>query len=241
MTYIQGFLLPVPEGKKDAYRKMAIDAAPVFTDHGAQRIVECWGDDVPRGETTDMYGAVKTEGDENVVFSWIDWESKDAFEKAHDGIANDERMQEPPDGMPFDGMRMIYAGFEMLGEKGDGGEMGYVQGYVAPVPKSNRKAFAEMCETMREVAIDSGALHAADGWSEDIENGKVTDFKRAVKAEDGEAVAFGFVEWPSKESYEKGSAAMREDDRMPPPGSDMPLDGKRLIYGGFEVMMDTSS
>jgi len=240
MTYIQGFVIPVPSEKKQAYRKMAADVAPMFEELGARRIVECWGDEVPKGETTDMYGAVNAEGEENVVFSWIDWDSEEACQQAHEKMMQDERMQEPPDDMPFDGKRMIYAGFETLGEKGEGGKTGYVQGYVAPVPSDKRDAFAGMVAAMREMATDHGALRAVDGWSDKIEDGKVTDFKRAVKAEAGEAVAFGFTEWASKDAYEQGMAKMREDSRMPPPGSDMPVDGKRLIFGGFEVLLDTA-
>lgn len=240
MAYMQGFIIPVRSSNKAAYQKLAEEAAPIFTDHGAQRIVECWGDNVPKGETTDMYRAVAAEDGEQIVFSWIDWVSKEACDTAHEKMMSDERMQDPPDEMPFDGMRMIYTGFESLGENGKGGRVGYVQGYVAPVPQENRTAFAEMCATMREIAIDCGALHAADGLAGEIEDGKVTDFKRAVKAEAGEAIALGYVEWPSKAAFEDGSTKMRADSRMPAPGSDMPLDGKRLIFGGFEVMLDTA-
>ncbi len=239
MTYFQGFLIPVPSDKKAAYEKMAREAVPLFTDYGARRIVECWEKDVPHGETTDMFRAVKAENDEKLVFSWIDWESKAACDRAHKKMMTDERMQNPPEDMPFDGMRMTFAGFDLLGETGDGSSTGYVQGYVAPVPEDHRGAFADMCETMRTVAIDCGALHAADGWADNIEDGKVTDFKRAVKAETGEAIAFGYAEWASKAAFETGSARMQEDKRMPSPGSDMPLDGKRLVYGGFEVILDT--
>ena len=196
------------------------------------------GDTVPRGKTTDMFGAVNAEGEENVVFSWINWDSREACQAAHDAMMGDERMQMPPE-MPFDGKRMIFAGFEILGEKGGGGDAGYVQGYVAPVPKDNRTAYSDLCAIMRDVAIECGALRAVDGWAESIPSGEVTDFNRAVKATDDEAVAFGFVEWSSKEAFEAGSASMRDHDRMPPPGSDMPFDGQRLIYGGFAVLLSS--
>ena len=236
--YIQGFVVPVPEGKKDAYDKMARDAAPFFTKYGAARIVECWGDQVPHGETTDMYRAVNAEEGESVVFSWIEWPSKQVLDEAHKAIVEDEDMKPPPD-MPFDGKRMVFAEFELIGEKGEGGATGYVQGYVAPTPKAKRDEFAAMCATMRDIAIDCGALRAVDSWAEVIEHGKLTDFNRAVKAEDDEAVAFGFSEWPSKEAYETGMTKMHEDSRMPPPGSVMPIDGRRLIFGGFDVLLDT--
>ncbi|MCA1750081.1 MAG: DUF1428 domain-containing protein [Sphingomonadales bacterium] len=239
MTFIQGFLVPVPEGSRDAYREMAASAVPMFERHGMVRMVECWSDDVPHGETTDMYRGVNAEEGEIVVFSWVDWGSKEVWQKAHKAFSEEMEMEMSAE-MPFDGKRMVFAEFDTIGEAGEGGRSGYVQGYVAPVPKTNKNAFAEMCAGMREVMVDHGALRAVDSWADSIADGKVTDFKRAVKAEKDEAVAFGFVEWPSKAAYDKGMAKMREDSRMPPPGSDMPLDGKRLIYGGFEVLLDTA-
>ena len=70
MTYIDGFVVPVPAGKKEAYRAMAARAVPVYKEYGAMRVVECWGDDVPVGKQTDFKRAVEAEEDEVVVFSW---------------------------------------------------------------------------------------------------------------------------------------------------------------------------
>ena len=239
MTYYQGFLIPVSPDKKADYQKFAEDWSPFFAEFGAQRIVEGWGADVPRGKNTDMFRGVNASEDENVVFSWIQWASEAVCNEAHDAMNQDERMQQPVE-MPFDGQRMVFAGFEVLGESGDGDKPGYIQGYLAPVPAGNREAFAEMCAAMRDVAIDCGALRAVDCWSDKIEDGEVTDFKRAVDAQAGEAVAFGFVEWASKQAFEAGSQKMHNHEGMPAPGSDMPLDGMRLIYGGFEVIVDTA-
>ncbi|HSK40456.1 MAG TPA: DUF1428 domain-containing protein [Arenibaculum sp.] len=113
MSYIDGFVIPVPAGKKEAYRKMAADVAPIFAEYGATRMVECWGDDVPDGKVTDFKGAVKAEPGENVVFSWIVWPSKAVRDEASKKIMEDPRMRPGPD-MPFDGKRMIYGGFEIL-------------------------------------------------------------------------------------------------------------------------------
>ena len=113
MTYIDGFVIPVPAGDKEAYRALATKAAPVFKEYGATRVVECWGDDVPAGKQTDFMRAVEANDDEVVVFSWIEWPSKAVRDEANPKIMADPRMQ--PDGeMPFDAKRMIFGGFERL-------------------------------------------------------------------------------------------------------------------------------
>jgi uncharacterized protein YbaA (DUF1428 family) len=115
MSYIDGFVVPVPSGKKDEYRKMCTKAASIFKEHGATSVVECWGDDVPDGKVTDFKRAVKAEAGENVVFSWIVWPSKEARDAGNKKAMADPRMQPDaiPD-MPFDGKRMIFGGFELL-------------------------------------------------------------------------------------------------------------------------------
>ena len=110
MGYVQGFLIPVPEINKDAYRDMAAKTAPIFMDYGATRIVETWGDNLPDGTTTDFRKAVKAEEGENVVFSWIVWPDKATCDAAHDKMFADPRM-EALGPMPFDGKRMIFGGF----------------------------------------------------------------------------------------------------------------------------------
>lgn len=110
MAYIDGFVIPVPSGNRDAYHTLAKKAAPVFLEHGATRVVEAWGDDIKPGKTNDFRTAVLAEEGESVIFSFVEWPSKEARDAGNEKIMADPRMQ--PDGdMPFSGARLIFGGF----------------------------------------------------------------------------------------------------------------------------------
>jgi uncharacterized protein YbaA (DUF1428 family) len=114
MSYIDGFVVAVPAANKQAYIKMAEEAAVIFKDHGALQLVERWGDDVPEGKVTSFPMAVQRRDDEVVVFSWIVWPSRQARDEGMKKSMEDSRMQMDPTKMPFDGQRMIFGGFEMV-------------------------------------------------------------------------------------------------------------------------------
>lgn len=114
MTYVDGFVAAVPTKNREAYREHADKAAVLFKEYGATKVVECWGNDVPEGKVTSFTMAVKREDDESVVFSWIEWPSKQARDSAWEKIMKDERMSPENNPMPFDGKRLIYGGFETL-------------------------------------------------------------------------------------------------------------------------------
>ena len=114
--------------------------------------------------------------------------------------------------------------------------MSYVDGFVIPVPAGNREAYVATATKMTAFYERFGALRVVECWGTDVPDGKVTDFKRAVDAQASENVVFSWVEWPSKELRDKAGEAMMSDPAMK--DMDMPFDGKRMIYGGFDVMLD---
>ena len=115
MTYVDGYVLAVPTAQRAAYRKIAEDAAIVFKEYGALKVVESWGDDVPDGKLTSFPMAVKCEENETVVFSWIIWPSREARDQGNQKVMADPRMQQTGE-MPFDSKRMIFGGFQMIVE-----------------------------------------------------------------------------------------------------------------------------
>lgn len=112
MAYIDGFVIAVPTANRQAFIEHARRFDPVFMEYGASRVVECWGDDVPAGKQTDFQRAVQAREDETVVFSWIEWPDKATRDAGMAKMMDDPRMDPKLNPMPFDGMRMIYGGFE---------------------------------------------------------------------------------------------------------------------------------
>ncbi len=112
MNYVDGFVAAVPAANKEAFLAHAREALPLFKELGAIRMVECWGDDVPDGKVTDFKRAVKAGEEEVVLFSWIEWPSKDVRDAAMKKMMSDPRMRDME--MPFDGQRMIFGGFQPI-------------------------------------------------------------------------------------------------------------------------------
>jgi uncharacterized protein YbaA (DUF1428 family) len=114
MSYVDGFILPLPKGKEDEYRKLAETFAKKAQDQGAIGTVEALGDGLEHGHTTDFYKAVQATDDENVVFSFILWPDKEVRDRGWEKIMADPDMQPGAQPMPFDGKRMFWGGFNPL-------------------------------------------------------------------------------------------------------------------------------
>ena len=121
MTYIDGFVLAVPRANRQKFIDHATRADAVFIEWGATRVFECWADEVKVGKQTDFMRAVEAKEDEDVVFSWIEWPDKETRDAAMAKMKDmtDPRMDPAKNPMPFDGMRMIYGGFEPVVAMGD--------------------------------------------------------------------------------------------------------------------------
>jgi uncharacterized protein YbaA (DUF1428 family) len=112
--YINGFIIPVPEGKKAEYKDIAEKFWEIAKDFGALSQVEAWEADVKDGQVTDFRRAVNLQPGEKVVFAWMTWPDRATADSSHERMMTDPRMKQFGDTMPFDGKRMIFGGFEPL-------------------------------------------------------------------------------------------------------------------------------
>ncbi len=115
--------------------------------------------------------------------------------------------------------------------------MSYIDGFVIAVPTSNKQQFIEHANKADSLFLELGAIRILECWGDDVADGKLTDFRKAVQAQDDESVVFSWVEWPDKATRDAAMGRMEDlmktDDRFDPEKNPMPFDGKRMIYGGF--------
>lgn len=114
--------------------------------------------------------------------------------------------------------------------------MNYVDGFVLAVPTANRDRYRKVAEMAAQVFKDHGALEVVECWGDDVPEGKVTSFSMAVQRKPEESVVFSWITWPSRAVRDEGMKKSMADPRMQP-GSDMPFDGQRMIFGGFQIIV----
>jgi uncharacterized protein YbaA (DUF1428 family) len=114
--------------------------------------------------------------------------------------------------------------------------MSYIDGVVAAVPTAKKQAYLEYAQKMAAIFKEYGVLEVVDAWGDDVPEGKVTSFTMAVARKEDESVVFSWVHWPSRAARDEGWKKVMADPRMQPEASPMPFDGKRMIFGGFEVI-----
>ena len=116
--------------------------------------------------------------------------------------------------------------------------MAYIDGFVIAAPTANKQAFVDHARRFDSIFIEFGATRIVECWGDDVPDGKLTDFKRAVQAKPDETVVFSWVEWPDKATRDAAMQKFRSDPRMTQQSEPMPFDGKRMIFGGFKVSVD---
>jgi uncharacterized protein YbaA (DUF1428 family) len=114
--------------------------------------------------------------------------------------------------------------------------MAYIDGYVAAVPNANKQAYLELAAKMAGVFRMHGATRVMETWQDDVPEGKLTSFPMAVKRETGESIIFSWIEWPSKAARNEAWKTVMSDPAMQ--GASDLFDGKRMIFGGFDVVLD---
>ena len=110
----------------------------------------------------------------------------------------------------------------------------YVMGAVLGVKPDRKEEYLELARLMGDMFIEYGALEVTENWEADVSEGEHTDFRRAVAAQDGEQILFSWILWPDKATAVSGHDKMMQDERMQKMPAEMPFDGKRMIFGGFE-------
>jgi uncharacterized protein YbaA (DUF1428 family) len=118
--------------------------------------------------------------------------------------------------------------------------MSYIDGFVIAVPDANREKFIAHASTFDAIFLEFGATRVTECWADDVPEGKLTDFRRAVQARQGESVVFSWIEWPDKATRDAGMETFMKDPRMEAAG-DMPFDGKRMIFGGFTPVINLTA
>lgn len=127
--------------------------------------------------------------------------------------------------------------------------MSYIDGFVIAVPTANKQKFIDHANLGDSVFMELGATRILECWGDNVPDGNITDFRKAVQARDDETVVFSWIEWPDKQTRDAAFARMKEwmehperaDPRMDPARNPMPFDGKRLIFGGFEPIVELGS
>ena len=120
--------------------------------------------------------------------------------------------------------------------------MSYIDGFVCAVPLKNKQAFIDHAHHIDPLFKEFGALRVMECWGDDLPDGELTDFRKAVNAKDDETVCFSWFEWPDKQTRDQGMAKVQEltktDERFDEAKYPVPFDGMRMIFGGFETLVE---
>jgi uncharacterized protein YbaA (DUF1428 family) len=114
--------------------------------------------------------------------------------------------------------------------------MSYIDGVVIAVPTEKKREFIEHATRSAGIFKEYGATSVVESWADDVPHGKLTDFYRAVQASEDETIVFSWIEWPDKATRDSAWQAIMNDPRLSAENNPMPFDGKRMIFGGFQII-----
>ena len=116
--------------------------------------------------------------------------------------------------------------------------MTYIDGFAVAVPSDKKQDYINHAKMAADILKDYGALKIVECWGDDVPDGKVTSFPQAVQKQENETVCFSWIEWPSREVRNDAMPKFMADERLDMEKNPMPFDGKRMIFGGFEVILE---
>lgn len=114
----------------------------------------------------------------------------------------------------------------------------YVDGYLLAVPATNKDKYGDMATKAAHVFKKHGALRVVEAWEDDVPEGKLTSFPMAVKRTEGEKIVFSWILWPSRQTRDEGMRNAMDELHKLMSADEMLFDGKRMIFGGFETLVD---
>lgn len=116
----------------------------------------------------------------------------------------------------------------------------HIEGFVIPVLDAKKQAYLEMAQWFDAAMMKLGALQIVEAWEKEVPDGKRTDFRKAVQAEAGEKIVFSWIVWPDKQTAEAAHERIHEDEKFKAL-TDVPFDGRRMIFGSFEPLLSLGS
>ena len=233
MTYIEGFIMPVPVTHQDGFIRFSAMADELWTQHGANRILECWPDDSVPSDSGGFSTSACCRNGEIAVFSWIEWQDKATRDRnmplLEAAMQADPRFDPALFPLPFDNDRVVSGCFRLLLERGEPSPSPYVQGFVFPIDDGRQDALYDVAERAWARLGQQGACRLVLSWQDDFPDNRPVDFPALTGAGSHERTVFAFVEWPSREAYREhaqpcGATASSDD---------LPFNRARMLAGCF--------
>lgn len=234
MTYVEGFIMPVPRTNRDGFIRFSTMADKLWAAYGADRILECWPDEDSTVRTGDIFTAAQGQDCEAMIFSWIEWRDKNSRNQAMPlllaKMASDPRFDQARHPLPFDNDRVISGCFRTLADHGEPAPAPYVQGFILSVAQNREAHIQAYANASWEGLYEVGALRLLLTWEDECPADRRIDFPRLAKSGPEEKVAFAVIEWPSRAVCEAAAHKFA-------PHADPPFDQRRMMSGGFSPVV----